>query len=147
MYLLDTNVLSELRKAPAQMDTRVKAWTDAQNVETLYISVVSVLEIRRGIHKLEQRGDSAQAKIFSVWLERCVLPAFTGRILNVDPAVALRAAVLPWANSTDYRDALIAGTALVHEAIVVTRNTKHFENSGTRLINPWEHSRQRSRLA
>jgi predicted nucleic acid-binding protein len=138
MYLLDTNVLSELRKAPMQIDTCVKAWTDAQDVETLYISVVSVLEIRRGIHKLEQRGDSTQARIFSDWLERRVLPAYTGRILNVDPAVALRAAVLPWPNPADYRDALIAGTALTHEAIIVTRNTKHFENSGAKLINPWE---------
>ena len=138
MYLLDTNVLSELRKAPVQMDTRVKAWTDAQDVETLYISVVSVLEIRRGIHKLEQRGDSAQAKIFSTWLERYVLPAYTGRILNVDPAVALRTAVLLWPNPTDYRDALIAGTALVHDAVIVTRNSKHFESSGAKLLNPWE---------
>ena len=138
MYLLDTNVLSELRKAPTQMDTRVKAWTEAQDVETLYISVISVLEIRRGIHKLEQRGDSAQARVFLTWLERYVLPAYTGRILSVDPAVALRTAVLPWPNPTDYRDALIAGTALVHEAIVVTRNTKHFESSGAKLINPWE---------
>ena len=138
MYLLDTNVLSELRKAPAQMDARVKAWTEAQDVETLYISVVSVLEIRRGIHKLEQRGDSIQAKVFLTWLECCLLPAYTGRILSVDPAVALRTAVLPWPNPTDYRDALIAGTALEHKAIVVTRNTKHFESSGAKLINPWE---------
>jgi predicted nucleic acid-binding protein len=137
-YLMDTNVLSELRKAPAQMDARVKAWTEAQDVETLYISVVSVLEIRRGIHKLEQRGDSAQGRIFSVWLERCVLPAYSGRILNVDPAVAMRTAVLPWSDHADYRDALIAGTALVHEAVVVTRNTKHFERCGVKLINPWE---------
>jgi len=138
MYLLDTNVLSELRKAPTQMDTHVKAWTDAQDVEMLYISVVSVLEIRRGIHKLEQRGDNAQARIFSTWLERRVLPAFTGHILSIDPTIALRTAVLPWPNPTDYRDALIAGTALVHEATIVTRNTKHFENSGAKLINPWE---------
>jgi predicted nucleic acid-binding protein len=138
IYLLDTNVLSELRKAPAQMDTRVKAWTEAQDVETLYISVVSVLEIRRGIYKLEQRGDNAQARVFSVWLDRCVLPAYTGRILSVDPAVALRTAVLHWPNPTDYRDALIAGTALVHGAIIVTRNTKHFESSGAKQINPWE---------
>jgi predicted nucleic acid-binding protein len=138
IYLLDTNVLSELRKAPMQMNARVKAWVSAQGVETLYISVVSVLEIRRGIHKLEQRGDSAQAKIFHTWLARRVLPAYANRILGINPDVALRAAILPWPNPDDYRDALIAGTALVHGATVVTRNTKHFESSGAKLINPWE---------
>ncbi|MCL2310552.1 MAG: type II toxin-antitoxin system VapC family toxin [Proteobacteria bacterium] len=138
MYLLDTNVLSELRKAPTQMNARVKAWTNAQDVETLYISVVSVLEIRRGIHKLEQRGDSIQARIFLTWLEHRVLPAYTGRILSVDSAVALRAAVLPWANPDNYRDALVAGAALLHGATVVTRNTRDFEGRGVKLINPWE---------
>jgi predicted nucleic acid-binding protein len=140
MYLLDTNVLSELRKAPARMDAGVKTWAGAQDIETLYISVVSVLEIRRGIYKLEQRGDKAQAKILSMWLERRVLTAYAGRILNMDATVALCAAALPWSNPADYRDALIAGTALVHGATVVTRNSKHFENSGARIFNPWKNA-------
>jgi predicted nucleic acid-binding protein len=137
-YLLDTNVLSELRKAPAQMDPGVMTWANAQDVEMLYISAISVLEIRRGIHKLEQRGDHAQARIFLAWLERRVLPAYAGRILSIDTAAALCAAILPWPDPADYRDALIAGAALTHGATVVTRNTKHFERSGAKLLNPWE---------
>jgi predicted nucleic acid-binding protein len=136
MYLLDTNVLSELRKVPA--NARVKTWIDAQVKATLFISAVSVLEIRRGIYKLELRGDSAQAAIFMAWLQRQIQPAFAGRILSVDQDVALRAAVLPWADPTDYRDALIAATALVHGATVVTRNVRHFEGTGVQIVNPWD---------
>jgi predicted nucleic acid-binding protein len=136
MYLLDTNVLSELRKVPA--DPRVKNWVDVQEKTTLFISAVSLLEIRRGIYKLEMRGDLAQAGIFSTWLQRQIQPAFKGRILSIDQDIALRAAVLPWPDPIDYRDALIAATALVHDAIVVTRNVRHFEGTGVQLINPWE---------
>jgi predicted nucleic acid-binding protein len=136
MYLLDTNVLSELRKTPA--DARVQAWITAQESAMLFISVVSVLEIRRGIYKLEQRGDSAQAEIFARWLQHHVQPAFAGRILSVNLDVALRAAALPWPNPSDYRDALIAATALAHGAVVATRNVRHFEGTSVRLVNPWE---------
>jgi len=136
MYLLDTNVLSELRKVPA--NPRVKNWVDAQDKATLFISAVSMLEIRRGIHKLELRGDLAQAAIFTAWLQRQIQPAFAGRILSIDQDVALRAAVLPWPDLNDYRDALIAATALVHGATVVTRNVRHFEGTGVQVVNPWE---------
>jgi len=135
MYLLDTNVLSELRKVPAH--PRVSAWVDAQVKATLFISAVSVLEIRRGIHKLEQRGDFAQAAIFTAWLQHQIQPAFAGRILSVDQDVALQAAVLPWPDSTDCRDALIAATALVHGATMVTRNVRHFDAMGVQIVNPW----------
>jgi predicted nucleic acid-binding protein len=137
MYVLDTNVLSELRKPPGVRNTRVEAWAYAQDAAALFISVVSLMEIRRGIYKLEQRGDAAQAVRLSDWLLRHVLPAFSDRAFNVDRTVALRTATLPWSTPTDYRDALIAATALVHGATVVTRNVKDFEATGVKLFNPW----------
>ncbi|MCL2345025.1 MAG: type II toxin-antitoxin system VapC family toxin [Desulfobulbus sp.] len=138
MYLLDTNVLSELRKAPATRSPQVTAWATAQNKEILFISVVSLMEIRRGIVKLEQRGDAVQAAMLTRWLHQHILPAFSGRIFSIDPATALRAAELPWSAPNDYRDALIAATALTHGMTVVSRNIKDFAATGAKLLNPWE---------
>lgn len=135
MLLLDTNVISELRKSTCH--PKVLAWVSAQATSTLYICAITVLEIQRGISQLEQRGDKAQAAVLDGWLENMVLPAFAGRILAVDHHVARRAARLPWADARDYRDPLIAATGLVHGATVVTRNTKHFAASGVPLLNPW----------
>ncbi|MDR2214992.1 MAG: type II toxin-antitoxin system VapC family toxin [Nevskiaceae bacterium] len=137
MYLLDTNVLSALRKVADQRNEPVHAWAHGQDTASLFISVVSLLEIRRGIHLLEKRNDQFQAALLSVWLENHVLPAFAGRILVVSQAVVLRAATLPWSSPNDYRDALLVATALVHGAAVVTRKTKHFEATGVTLIDPW----------
>jgi predicted nucleic acid-binding protein len=136
MYLLDTNVLSETRKGHGH--ALVKAWVTAQPTGGLYLSAITVLEVQRGIYKAEQQGDQAKAAIFERWLEERLLPAFAGRILTTDQAVARRAARLPWPDPRDYRDALIAATALVHGAVVVTRNVKHFEGFGVKLLNPWE---------
>ena len=136
MLLLDTNVVSEIRKRTC--DANVQAWMVAQATEMLYISAITVLEIQRGISLAAQRGDALQADVFLRWLEGQVLPAFAGRILPVDHNVARRAARLQWADTMDYRDPLIAATGLEHGATVVTRNTKHFEASGVQLLNPWE---------
>jgi predicted nucleic acid-binding protein len=138
MFLLDTNVLSELRKVLAVRDKRVNAWAQAQDKATLYISVVSLMEIQRGIHKLTQRGDAVQATLLSNWLEHHVMPAFLDRTLNIDKTIALRTATLPWATPTDYRDALIASTALVFGATVVTRNVRNFMPTGVQFLNPWD---------
>lgn len=135
MLLLDTNVVSELRKASC--DTNVRTWMVEQATDTLYISAITVLEIQRGIGLAAQRGDTAQAAVFTRWLESQVLPAFNGRILPIDHVVARKAAQLPWPDPRDYRDAFIAATGLVHGASVVTRNTKHFETCGVPLLNPW----------
>jgi predicted nucleic acid-binding protein len=136
MYLLDTSVLSEVRKSTG--DPNVKNWVDSRPSASLFISVVSLLEIRRGIHKVQERGDLAQAGIFMDWLQRQLLSAFDGRILGVTQDVAMRAAVLPWPNAGDFRDALIAATALKHGLAVATRNVRHFENTGASFVNPWE---------
>ena len=133
MYLLDTNVVSELRKA-VQADCRVTAWAEQVDTRFMCISVVSVLEIRLGILAV-QRKDQAQSDVLNNWLTRQVIPAFTGRIISVDTAVALRCAELHVPNPRSDRDALIAATALVHGLTVVTRNTKDFPDAAT--LNPW----------
>ena len=139
MFLLDTNVVSEVRKSSC--DPNVQAWVASQNPESMYISAITVLEIQRGINQIAQRGDDLQAMILTRWLDSMVLPAFAGRILPVDDLVARKAASLPWPDPGDYRDAIIAATGLVHAASVVTRNTKHFEASGVTLFNPWNKPR------
>ena len=137
MLLLDTNVVSEVRKSTCHKS--VQAWVATQPTDTLYISAITVLEIQRGISQAAQRGDEVQAAVFNRWLEEMVLPAFAGRILPVDHRVARRAAQLPWADARDYRDPLIAATGLVNGAAVATRNVKHFEATGVQLVNPWEY--------
>jgi predicted nucleic acid-binding protein len=136
MLLLDTNVVSEVRKSSC--NPNVQTWMAARATDTLYICAITVLEIQRGISLAAQRGDELQAAVLNRWLEDMVLPAFAGRILPIDHMVARRAAQLPWADARDYRDPLIAATGLVHGATVVTRNIKHFEASGVPLVNPWD---------
>lgn len=136
MQLLDTNVLSEVRKSSCH--PTVKAWMAKQAADTIYISAITVLEIQRGITKAMQQGDEQKAQVFTRWLDDMVLPAFAGRILPIDHIVARKAAALFWPDPKDYRDALIAATGLVHGSTVVTRNVKHFVSSGVPLINPWE---------
>lgn len=135
MYLIDTNVLSELRKAH-RAASYVVEW--AKNIEPhcMYLSVISILEIRMGILSV-QRKDLAQGNILQEWLLKKVIPAFSGRILNVDMDVALRCAELHVPDPRSDRDALIAATALVHKMPVVTRNCKDFEPMGVPIINPW----------
>jgi len=134
MMLLDTNVVSEVRKGTC--DANVRAWIVAQRTDTLYICAITVLEIQRGIGLAAQRGDHLQADVFTRWFEGQLLPAFAGRILPIDHVVARKAAQLPWADSRDYRDPLIAAAGLVHGATVVTRNTKHFGACSVPLLNP-----------
>ena len=135
MYLLDTNVVSELRKA-GRADRCVVAWAEQADVQFMHISVVSILEIRLGILSL-QRKDKTQADILGAWLSRQVIPGFAERILPVDLAVALRCAELHVPDPRSDRDALIAATALAHGLTVVTRNTKDFQTTGVATINPW----------
>ncbi|MCL2122733.1 MAG: type II toxin-antitoxin system VapC family toxin [Desulfovibrionaceae bacterium] len=135
MYLLDTNVISELRKG-TKADSRVKAWAEQVDMQFMHISVVSILEIRLGILSI-QRKDTAQAGILNSWLSRQVIPAFAGRIIPVDIDVALRCAELHVPDPRSDREALIAATALVHRLTVVTRDTKDFQPTGVRTLNPW----------
>jgi predicted nucleic acid-binding protein len=136
MYILDTNVVSELRKAK-KANQNVKKWAQPLPAASLYISVISVLELELGILLIERR-DQEQGRILRTWMERHVLPTFSGRILAIDTAVAQRCAMLHVPNPRSDRDALIAATALVHGLSVATRNVGDFERMGVGVLNPWE---------
>ena len=136
MYILDTNVVSELRKAK-KAHQNVKKWAQPLPAANLYISVISVLELEIGILLIERR-DQEQGAILRAWMDRHVLPTFSGRILAIDTAVAQRCAMLHVPNPRSDRDALIAATALVHGLTVATRNVADFERMGVGVLNPWE---------
>ena len=138
MYLLDTNVISELRKTrTAKGDRRVRAWSEGVPVASMFLSSITVLELERGTLLMERR-DASQGAMLRSWLEDHVLPACAGRILPVDAAVALRCAALHVPTPRSYRDSLIAATAMVHGMTVVTRNISDYEATGVALLNPWE---------
>jgi predicted nucleic acid-binding protein len=135
VFLLDTNVVSELRRAD-RADRAVVAWASATASTQFYISAISVLELELGVLLIERRNAS-QGMVLRRWLEDQVLPRFQGRILPVDTPVARCAAGLHVPNTRSERDALIAATAIVAGLTVATRNTVDFEPTGVRLINPW----------
>jgi toxin FitB len=137
MYLLDTNVVSELRRIRlGRADIHVAKWADSVETSMLFLSAITVLEIELGVFQMERR-DAVQGAMLRAWLESQVLPAFDGRILPVDIAVARRCAKLHSPDPRAERDALIAATALVHRLTVVTRNTVDFQPTGAALLNPW----------
>jgi toxin FitB len=135
MYILDTNVVSELRKAN-KADQNVTKWAQPLPSATLYISVISLLELEIGILLMERR-DKEQGAILRAWMNRHVLPTFCGRILAIDTTVAQRCTALHVPNPRSDRDALIAATALVHGLTVATRNVADFEGMGVDVLNPW----------
>jgi predicted nucleic acid-binding protein len=137
MYLLDTNVVSELRKVRlGKADGHVADWADSVDANDLYISVITIQELEIGV-LLAERRDPPQGAVFRTWLTDYVLPAFTDRILIVDTAVAQRSARLHVPDPRPVRDGLIAATALVHGMSVVTRNVADFEPAGVSTLNPW----------
>jgi toxin FitB len=137
MYLLDSNVISELRKAKSgRIDGHVREWAKQVDAGALYLSAISILELEIGLLLLERR-DRTQGLVLRSWMEQHVLPAFADRILAVDTAVALRCAALHVPNPCSERDALIAATAFVHGMTLVTRNVEDFRATGIELLNPW----------
>ena len=138
MYVLDTNVVSELRKIRlGKADSQVAAWADSIEVMDLYISVITIQELEISV-LLAERRDPSQGAVFRLWLNGHVIPAFNGRILNVDTAVAQRSARLHVPDPRPVRDGLIAATAIVHGMTVVTRNVADFESTGVLTLNPWQ---------
>lgn len=137
MFVLDTNVVSELRKAKAgKADPHLVAWAQRLLPGQLFISAITVLELETGVLLVERR-DAQQGAMLRTWLDGHVLPSFAGRILSVDSAVAQRCAGLHVPDPRAERDALIAATALVHGMTVATRNTADFSATGVALVNPW----------
>ena len=136
MFLLDTNVISELRR-PDKADRNVTAWANAVPAASFFISAISILEIERGVLLIARR-DAAQSAVLRAWIDRQILARFEGRVLAVDTAVAQRCAPLHVPDPRAERDALIAATAMVHGLTVVTRNVADFEPMGVALINPWD---------
>jgi len=142
MYLLDTNVVSELRKvASGKADKNVIAWNSTATVASLYLSAIVIHELELGVLLMERR-DPTTGALFRAWLDGHVVPAFSGRILAVDTAVAQRSAHLHVPNTRPGRDAFIAATALIHGMTVVTRNVKDFDATGVAILNPWDAAAQ-----
>ena len=137
MYLLDTNVISELRKAKSgKADHNVVTWANSVSTFNLFLSVISILEIETGVLLVERR-DPAQGMVLRAWINEHVLPAFTNRILSIDVPVVQCCAKFHVPNPSSDRDALIAATAFVHGMTVVTRNVSDFKSTNVACLNPW----------
>jgi len=137
LFLLDTNVISELRKANSgKAEPKVVEWAESVDLNDCFLSVISVLEIEKGI-LAKERKDAPQGRILRHWFEEQVLSEFSDRILTIDKAVTLFCANLHVPDKRSQSDALIAATARVHGLTVVTRNTDDFIGMHARLLNPW----------
>lgn len=136
MYLLDTPVIAELRRAKSGLaDEHVTRWASNVPAQNLFVSVLSLLELESGIAEV-QRKDRALGAALHTWIDVTVPAAFEGRILSVDLAVTKKRATLPFSETKD-RDALLAATALTHGLTVVTRNLSSYRFSKVKLFNPW----------
>ncbi|KWV48688.1 twitching motility protein PilT [Rhizobium altiplani] len=138
MLLLDTNVVSELRKvASGKADPNVVVWNETVDPAETFISSVVLHELEIGV-RLVERNDAAAGKVLRNWLENTVLTAFSGRILPLDEAAAVQAAQWHVPNPKPINDAYIAATAFTRRMTLVTRNIKDFEGMGVALANPWD---------
>jgi len=138
MYLLDTNVVSEIRKiASGRADPNVAAWAGMVDAAQTYLSAITIGELEHGV-LLAERRDPDSGAVLRDWLDNDVCGEFEQQILPVDTAVARRAAALHVPDPAPVADALIAATALIHEMVLVTRNAgdfHRFERLG--VLNPW----------
>jgi len=132
--LLDTNVISDAR---LKRSSALMSWLAGQEIGNLALSVITMLELERGVRRKE-RTDSSGARPLRLWLEQDVRPMFEGRLLPVDEPTAITAAGLHIPDPLPEMDALIASTAIVRDLVLVTRNVRDFQRTGVRLLNPWE---------
>jgi predicted nucleic acid-binding protein len=136
MYLIDTNVISELRSGKPQQSAAVRSWAEDIPVNQLYLSAISVLEIEMGVLRME-RKDAPQGKVLRVWAE-ITLQQFNGQVLPFTGATALLCAGMHVPDPCSFRDSMIAATARQHSLVLVTRNIADFEGLNVRLLNPWK---------
>ncbi len=137
MFLLDTNVVSELRKVGTQKISHpVEQWAKKTPGAQTYLSVVTIFELERGVLRVERR-DAAQGKVLRQWLSSRVLQEYADRIIPISLPIAQRCAQLHVPDPMPDYDAWIAATALEHGLTVITRNVGDFEKTGVNLINPW----------
>ncbi|MCK9876561.1 type II toxin-antitoxin system VapC family toxin [Frankia sp. AgPm24] len=137
-FLLDTNIVSELRKPARRRHDRFNVWAGSLSPSDTFLSVITLLELRAGIEN-KRRHDPGQAAVLDAWLTESVLPVYGGRLLDVDQAVADAAARLHVPDRRPARDALIAATARVHRLTLVTRNESDFAPMAVPLVNSWTH--------
>lgn len=133
MYLLDTVILSELRRK--ERNTKVVTWIAAQRESELFLSTITVGEIERGI-ALQQLRNPEFAATLADWLDK-ILTRYADRLLAVDTATARRWGRLSAQIGNQSADLIIAATAMEHGLVIVTRNTRHFEPTGVRVLNPF----------
>lgn len=138
MFVLDTNLVSELRKVRSgKANPGVASWAERVPSAELFISAITIHELEHGVVLME-RSDPAQGAVLRAWLDQSVAAAFQSRVLAVDERVARRAAGLHVPNPAPFRDALIGATALVHDMTVVTRDLEDFQRfDELDVINPW----------
>ena len=137
MFVLDTNVVSELRNSKSRKaDRHVTTWAGGIPSGAMFVSAITILELETGVLLVERR-DAKQGAILRTWMDDRVMPAFAGRVLPIDTAVARRCARLHVPDPRGERDALIAATALVHGMTIVTRNVSDFEATGVSVVDPW----------
>lgn len=138
MFLLDTNVVSELRKASNGKANRgVVAWAASVPSQEMFLSAISLFEIELGV-LLAERSDPSKGVLLRQWLNGNVLPAFANRVLPITTEIAVRSALAHVPGPAPFRDSLIGATALEHSLTLVTRNVADFKNQSTlTILNPW----------
>jgi toxin FitB len=138
MFLLDTNVISELRKAgDGEANINVTRWLSSEDAGSFYISAVTLFELELGVLRMERR-DAEQGARLRTWIRTRVIPEFAERTLPLDATVAQRCARLHVPDPRPERDAYIAATAHVHGMTIVTRNVTDFTPCNVDVLNPWE---------
>jgi toxin FitB len=135
MFVLDTNVISELRQGKPQPSIQVRNWAANQPSSKLYLSAITILELEIGIRALERRTPP-QGSALRAWLAGVRL-AFAGRVLAFTETTAPVCAALHVPDRRSDRDAMIAASALEHGFAVVTRNVADYADTGVKLVNPW----------
>lgn len=136
MYLVDTNIISEARKRAKANPGVIRFWQTVRN-EDIFLSTITIGELRRGVDNLRHRGDLLQATKLEAWLLQ-LCEEYAAHILNFDADCAQVWGKLMSAHNQNALDKQIAATALIHELTVVTRNIDDFRDTGVALINPFE---------